>query len=179
MIYFLKRLWTKLRLVRLKNKSKYFGENVIVSPGFEIGDAHNLSIGSHVYIGPGASIWATGGINIKDGVIIGPRVTIHSSNHNYLDATLLPYGKGTIKKPVTIERGVWIGDNVMICPGVTIAEGAVIAMGAVVTKNVDRFMIVGGNPARVISERGSAELEFCLEKEKFYLKDKLQNENKK
>ncbi|ENP8342181.1 acyltransferase [Vibrio harveyi] len=178
MIYLLKKLWTKLRIARLKTKVQCFGENVIISPGFEIGDANNLKIGSHVYIGPGASIWATGGVDIQTGVIIGPRVTIHSSNHDYLDRTLLPYGRGSKKKSVTIKKGVWIGDQVMICPGVTIGEGAVIAMGAVVTKNVKKFEVVGGNPAKVISDRTSEELKECLEKERFYLKDKLYNEKK-
>ena len=178
MIYFLKKLWTKLRLTRLKAKVQCFGRNIVISPGFEIGDAHNLKIGSHVYIGPRASIWATGGIDIQDGVIIGPRVTIHSSNHDYLDQSLLPYGRSSKKKPVTIERGVWIGDRVMICPGVTIGEGAVIAMGSVVTKDVNKFEIVGGNPAKFISNRASEELKECLEKEHFYLKDKFYNGKK-
>lgn len=164
---------TQLRLTRLKAKIKAIGDNVIISHGYEIGDAENLTIGCHVYIGPGASIWATGGVDIQDGVIIGPRVTIHSSNHDHLDPSLLPYGKGSIKKLVTIKKGVWIGDKVMICPGVTISEGAVVAMGSVVTKNVEKFNVVGGNPAKVISTRYSEEFVNCLEKENFYLKGKL------
>ncbi|TQP19626.1 acyltransferase [Vibrio cholerae] len=173
MSYLLKKLWNKLRLLRLRSKIKEIGDNVVISHGYEIGDAQNLLIGSHVYIGPNASIWATGGIHIHNGVIIGPRVTIHSSNHDYLDSSFLPYGKGSLKKPVVIGRGVWIGDNVMICPGVNIAEGAVIAMGSVVTKNVEKFSIVGGNPAKVISYRDSEEFQECLDSSRFYMKEKL------
>lgn len=41
----------------------------------------------------------------------------------------------------------------MICPGVRIGSGAVVAMGAVVTKDVASGHVVGGNPARKLSER--------------------------
>jgi virginiamycin A acetyltransferase len=38
-------------------------------------------------------------------------------------------------------------------PGVTIGDGAIIATAAVVTKDVEPFTIVGGNPAAVIRRR--------------------------
>ena len=38
-------------------------------------------------------------------------------------------------------------------PGVTIGEGAVVAAGAVVTKDVEPFTVVGGNPAKFIKNR--------------------------
>ena len=42
---------------------------------------------------------------------------------------------------------VWIGQNVTIMTGVKIGDGAIIAANSVVTKNVDSYSIVGGNPA--------------------------------
>ena len=57
------------------------------------------------------------------------------------------------KKKVTISDDVWIGANAIILPGVTIGKGSVIAGGAVVTKDVEPYMIVGGNPAKVIRSR--------------------------
>ena len=38
-------------------------------------------------------------------------------------------------------------------PGVTIGEGAVVAAGAVVTKDVESWTVVGGNPAKFIKKR--------------------------
>lgn len=52
-----------------------------------------------------------------------------------------------------IGDGAWIGMRVMIMPGIKIGEGAVIAAGAVVTKDVEPYAVVGGNPAQLIKYR--------------------------
>ena len=52
--------------------------------------------------------------------------------------------------PITISNNVWIGSNATILPGIRIGEWAVVAAGAVVTKNVDPYTVVGGNPAKLI-----------------------------
>ena len=54
---------------------------------------------------------------------------------------------------VTIGDDVWIGHGAIILPGRRIGTGAVIAAGAIVTKDVDEYMIVAGNPARPIRPR--------------------------
>ena len=54
---------------------------------------------------------------------------------------------------VEIGNDVWIGSHVVILGGVRIGDGAVIGAGSVVTKDVAPYMIVGGNPAKNISQR--------------------------
>ena len=65
--------------------------------------------------------------------------------------------KGSIK----VCDDVWIGTNALICSGVVIGQGAVVAAGSVVTKDVEPYAIVGGNPAKLIKYRFD---EYCREK---------------
>ncbi|WP_316931260.1 DapH/DapD/GlmU-related protein [Chryseobacterium sp. P1-3] len=57
-----------------------------------------------------------------------------------------------------VEDEVWIGSNVIILSGVTLGKGSIIAAGSVVTKSVEPFSIVGGNPAKIIKFRLSENL---------------------
>ncbi|MBN2478835.1 MAG: CatB-related O-acetyltransferase [Parachlamydiales bacterium] len=65
-----------------------------------------------------------------------------------MDMSVFPYKGDTV-----IKDDVWIGYGATIMPGVTIGQGAIIASKAVVTKDVDPYTIVGGNPAKLIRKR--------------------------
>ena len=62
-----------------------------------------------------------------------------------------------VKKNTIVGNDVWIGYGATIMPGVTIADGAIIASKSVVTKDVEPYTIVGGNPAKEIRKRFSKE----------------------
>lgn len=67
--------------------------------------------------------------------------------------TQLPFKGDTI-----IGNDVWLGRNCIIMPGVKIGNGAIIGAHSVVTKDVEPYSVVGGNPARFIKKRLSQEL---------------------
>ena len=52
-----------------------------------------------------------------------------------------------------IGNDVWIGSEAIIMPGVKIGHGAIIGTRALVTRDVQPYSIVGGNPARTIRPR--------------------------
>jgi virginiamycin A acetyltransferase len=62
------------------------------------------------------------------------------------------------KGDINIGNDVWIGYNATIMAGVTIGDGAIIATNATVTKDVQPYSIVGGNPAKEIRKRFSKEV---------------------
>lgn len=66
------------------------------------------------------------------------------------------------KGNIIIKDDVWIGEGAIICSGVTIEQGAIVAAGSVVTKNVEPYAIVGGNPAHFIKWRFDEECRKCL-----------------
>jgi putative colanic acid biosynthesis acetyltransferase WcaF len=55
--------------------------------------------------------------------------------------------------PIFVRDGAWICARAFLGPGVVVGEGAVVAACAVVTKNVDAWTVVAGNPAIVKKER--------------------------
>lgn len=55
-------------------------------------------------------------------------------------------------KPIKICSNAWIGMNCIILKGVTIGEGAIVGAGSVVTKDVEAWTIVGGNPAKKLKD---------------------------
>ena len=54
---------------------------------------------------------------------------------------------------VVIGNDVWFGIGATVLSGVTIADGAVIGARAVVTRDVEPYAVVAGNPARVVGKR--------------------------
>ena len=57
-----------------------------------------------------------------------------------------------------VGNDVWLGRECVIMPGVTIGDGAIVAAYSVVTRDVEPYAVVGGNPARFIKKRFSQEL---------------------
>ena len=89
-----------------------------------------------------------GGVKIGDNVNISSYVKIISAGHSLKYADF----RGT-KEQITIDRNVWLATGCTILEGVHIGEGAVVACGAVVTSDVPPYSVVGGIPAKKISER--------------------------
>lgn len=56
-------------------------------------------------------------------------------------------------RDTVVGHDVWIGHGAVIMPGVTIGSGAIIAAASVVTRDVEPYTIVGGNPANPIRKR--------------------------
>lgn len=53
----------------------------------------------------------------------------------------------------SLGNDVWIGEGAYVKAGVTIGHGAVVGMGSIVTRDVEPYAIVAGNPARPIRMR--------------------------
>ena len=93
-----------------------------------------------------------GEITFGKNVLIGPKVIIWGRDHGMDRATPMntqPYKR----KPIVIGDDVWIGACSIILKGVTIGEGAVIAAGTIVTKDVEPYAVMAGNPAKLIKYR--------------------------
>lgn len=133
------------------------GKNVNIEHGAFFASGMGISIGDNSGIGLNCRV--AGPLSIGDDVMMAPNVTIVTQNHKISDLNVPMRLQTAPKQKVTICDDVWIGTNVIILPGVTIGKGSVIAGGAVVTKDVEEYAIVGGNPAKVIKYRNGREVD--------------------
>lgn len=112
-----------------------------------------ITIGDHVAINHGCSIdGGQKGVSIGNNSRIANGVKIYAFNHGMHPEQDI-WRQNSQSKGVIIGEDVWIGANACIVDGIEIGDHAVVGMGAVVTKNVAKWAIVAGNPAKIIGDR--------------------------
>lgn len=111
-----------------------------------IGD--KLIIGKFCMIASGVKFIMNGGNHLTKSISTYPFAIFRNGWEKAMDGKTYP-SKGN----TTIGNDVWIGHNVTFMPGVTIGDGAIIATNSTVTKDVNPYSIVAGNPAVEIRKR--------------------------
>ncbi len=111
------------------------------------------------------------GCEIRRYVSIGPNVSIFRADHPIGRSSLHPFfynpelglvdsTNDVERRPLLIEEDCWIGANVVITASCTrIGRGSVIGANSVVTRDVERFSITVGSPARTVRKRFSPDKE--------------------
>lgn len=108
----------------------------------------------------------------------GPNIRYFGANHPYMESVMSPYFYNRTfgfevedipRFSLSIGNDVWIGANVIITAGCSyIADGAVVAAGTILTKDVEKYSIVAGNPGKVIKMRFSEKQIELLEKSRWW-----------
>lgn len=128
------------------SKTTHLGQNVNFN-GIKIGGCGNVKIGNNFHS--------------------GTECIIISQNHNY-EGDKIPYDSTYICKDVIIEDNVWLGNRVTVLPGVRIGEGAIIQAGSVVVRDIPKYAIAGGSPAKPFSQRDITHYKLLKEQSRFY-----------
>ena len=124
------------------------GRNTHVYPSAVIYMPWNLIIGDDSSIGEWALVYNLGPITIGSKTTISQRVHLCAGTHDYTDPAL-----PLLKPPIVIRDQAWICADSFVGPNITVGEGAVVGARAMVTKDVEPWAIVAGNPARFIKIR--------------------------
>ncbi|MEN8321692.1 acyltransferase [Acinetobacter junii] len=156
--FYSSKAWVKLLIFCYSAMFQKIGNNVIFNPVNSVFTYANIQLGNHIFIGGKA--WFSGEINIGNYVMFGPGVTILGGDHEYKNLEKPMFfvkDNAGRSSAVHIEDDVWVGANVTILKGVRIKRGAIVAAGSLVNKDVEEFEIVGGVPAKILTQRFNAE----------------------
>ena len=99
-------------------------------------------------IASGVTFIMNGANHLTDAVTAYPFAIFGNGWEGAMDGKSYP-NKGNI----VICNDVWIGYNATIMAGVKVGDGAIIGTNSTVTKDVEPYSIVRGNPAKEIRKR--------------------------
>ncbi|WP_210397628.1 acyltransferase [Motiliproteus sediminis] len=128
--------------------------NVQIREGVQVGEDCILSkdvyldqgvrIGNRCKVQNSVSIYS--GVSIADDVFVGPNVAFTN------DKVPRAFNDDWQITETRVEQGASLGANATVVCGVTIGEYAMVAAGSVVTRDVEPYTLVVGNPARAVAK---------------------------
>lgn len=145
------KLLGKIYKIKVLNNLKEYKEPLKVN-GYSFVNQHTF-LGKNVNFN-GMKIKGNGKVTIGDNFHSGQECLMITSYHKFDGGDAIPYdSKKDIDKDIFIEDNVWLGDRVIVLGGVKIGEGAIIQAGSVVVKDIPKYTIAGGHPAKVFKHR--------------------------
>jgi maltose O-acetyltransferase len=147
----------KARNFFIKRKFKKCGHHVQILGKIILHSPENISLGNNCRLNEGVYILGRAEVVIEDNVTISPFAKILTGFYdtsNWVEGNYLE--KRHLGKSVYIGHDCWIGTGAIILPGVTIrGQGVIVGAGSVVTKDIqDDFVLVAGNPAKIVKRLG-------------------------
>jgi virginiamycin A acetyltransferase len=151
-----------------------FLKNIVTHPNIQVGDytyyddfdnvenfeknvkylfdftGDKLIIGKFCMIASDVTFIMNGANHLVDAISSFPFAIFGNDWEHAMENKKYPFKGNTI-----VGNDVWIGYRSTIMPGVNIGDGAIIATNSTITKNVEPYSIVGGNPAKEIKKRFS------------------------
>lgn len=107
-----------------------------------------LALSDKTTLGPESEIYNLGPVALGERVTVSQYAYLCNGSHDLEDPEL-PLLVGNMM----VEDDVFIGARAFLLPGIKVGEGAVVGACAVVTKDVEPWTVVAGNPARFIKKR--------------------------
>lgn len=145
-----------------KKCSIYAPKKITIGSNVRIDDfcilSGNITFGNNVHISAYSALYGANGIEFKDHSGCSARTTIYSAmddfSGDYLIGPMNPEGTTNVQGgKVTIGEFVQLGAHCLVFPNVTIEEGSVVGALSLVTKDIPKWSIYVGIPARKLRDR--------------------------
>lgn len=126
------------------------GHDVDISPMFHCVYGMNIELGDDVVIGPYANFEDHAHIKIGHHVVIGSHTCLCTRYQPQVPDEIISGVDINSCEGIFIGNYVNIGSHCVIHPGVSIGEAACVEAGSIVTKSIEPYGVVSGNPAKLI-----------------------------
>lgn len=144
-------LFRRWRLVLLKLFGAKVEWDANVYASVKIWAPWKLHMGHRSCLGPDVICYNQDWIILEDDVVVSQYSYLCTAGH---DVNMLNTAdKSLITAPIVICNKAWVGSRAFIGMGVVVGEGAVVGATASVYKNVEPWVVMGGNPAKMIKKR--------------------------
>jgi putative colanic acid biosynthesis acetyltransferase WcaF len=108
----------------------------------------NLEIEDRACLGPRSEVYNLGRVILRERCTLAQQAYLCAGTHDF-SVPNLPMIVGTIE----VGADAFICARAFVLPGIVVGAGAIVGACAVVTKDVDPWTVVAGNPARPIGRR--------------------------
>lgn len=136
------------RIFLLRIFGAKIGRGCTVYPSCKIWAPWNLEMNDYACLSFEVDCYCVDRVTIGRHATVSQGAFLCTASHDISDP-----GMRLLTAPIVIGDNAWVTARAIICPGVTLGEGAVIGAGAVVSKDVEPWTVVGGNPAKFIKNR--------------------------
>lgn len=119
-----------------------------IRPTTRIVHPWHLTLEDFVMLGDNVTVYNLGQVTLGEHSVVSQNTHLCAGTHDYTQPEL-----PLVRSTITIGKGVWVCADAFVGPGVTIGDNAVVGARSVVTRDVERGVVVAGNPARVIKKR--------------------------
>ena len=127
------------------------GRGVRIQGGAKVWQPWRLEIGNCSWIDGGVSLYSVDDIKIGANAVVSEGAFICAASHDIASETF-----ELVTHPIEIGDSAWVCARATVLPGVKVGEGGVVAAGSVVTKDVQPWTVVAGNPAKEVAKRNLA-----------------------
>ncbi|OIQ50047.1 putative acetyltransferase [Pseudodesulfovibrio hydrargyri] len=111
----------------------------------------SVTIGKCVQVGRYSMLNSGGVLELGDYCLLGPHVVISNADHVTDDVNLPYVAQGArLGGETLIGDNCWLAANVCVVGSATVGRGSIVGAGSVVTRDVEPFCMVAGNPGRVV-----------------------------
>lgn len=145
---FRKALGADARVRALRALGAIIGADVFIGARVTVRHPTHLTVGDRTMLLGTVFIDSWHPVVFGHDVLVNDDLVVLTAAHDVNSATFAPTGA-----PVTVGAYAWLPRQIIVLPGANIGEGAVVATGSVVTRPVEPYTVVAGNPARKIADR--------------------------